>query len=111
MIKLNEEGIEQLWQEYNTMEILDAVDELDKVRYVISDDYDFRPPEIRSQLLKIHTLAFKQLGEGFTLKDKEVEELSDLIDEVNMTVSDMIEQLRRIREALKPLEKMFTWEE
>ena len=111
MIKLCEEGLDELWEEYNTMEILDAVDALDKVRYVISDDYDFKPPEIRYQLLKIHTLAFKLLGEGFTLKQEQVEELSDLIDGVNMTVSDMIEQLRRIREALRPLEKMFTWEE
>jgi len=61
LIKLNEEGIEELWEEYNTMEILDVVDALDKVRYVIGEEGGFKPPEIRDQLLKIHALAFKQL--------------------------------------------------
>ena len=94
------------------MQLLYAVDALDKVRYIVGDEDDFKPPEIRRQLLKIHKLALKQLGEGLTLTDEEVEELSDLIDEVDMTVFDMIEQLRKIREALRPLmKKMFTWED
>ena len=61
------------------MEILNVIDALDAVRYVIADDDDFKPPEVRDPLLKIHTLAFKQLGEGFTLEEKEIEELANLV--------------------------------
>jgi len=93
------------------MEILNAVDALDAVRYVIADDDDFKPPEIRRQLIRIHKLALKQLGEGLTLNDNEVGELANLVDEVDMTVFDMIEQLEKIKEALKPLEKMYIWDE
>jgi hypothetical protein len=111
LFKLNKKGIDKLWQDYDTMEILHAVDALDAVRYVIADDDDFRPPEIRRQLIRIHKLALKQLGEGLTLDDKEVAELANLVDEINTVVSDMIEQLEKIKEALKPLEKMYIWDE
>ena len=112
MIKLNEEELEELWNNYDTMHLLYAVDALDQVRYVIGDEEDFKPPEIRRQLMRIHELAFKQLGEGFTLKQEEVEELADLVDEVDMTVFGMIEELEKIQKALKPLfDKMFIWDE
>jgi thiamine kinase-like enzyme len=113
LIRLNEEGIEKLWGNYyNTTEILDAVDALDEVRYVMSDDDDLKPPEIRRQLLRIHTLAFKQLGEGSTLRDEEVEELADLIEKVDATISGMIRRLVKIQKTLKPLSKnMFKWED
>jgi len=92
------------------MKILYVVDALDAVRYVVADDDDFKPPEIRRQLIRIHKLTLKQLGEGLTLNDK-VAELANLVDEVDMAVFDMIEQLEKIKEALKPLEKMYIWDE
>jgi Mg/Co/Ni transporter MgtE len=110
MIKLSEEGIQELWEKYETMQILYAVDALDEVRGIIADD-GIRPPEIRAQLLKIHQLVHQQLNEGFTLTDEEVEQLADLIDEVDMAVFQVIEQLQKIKKTLRPLQKMFTWEE
>ena len=112
MINLNKEGLEELLDDYDTMQIIHAVDALDKVRYIIGDDEDFKPPEVRIQLLRIHKLALKQLSEGLTLTDEEIDELSLLIDEADMTVFGMIEELEKIMAALRPLnEKMFTWEE
>jgi hypothetical protein len=112
LIKLNEEGIEHLWNNYDTMQLLYAFDALDNVRGIISDDDDFRPPEIRSQLLRIHKLASKRLTGGYRLSDEEVKELSDLVNEVDMTVFGMIEELEKIMKALRPLlDRMFTWEE
>ncbi len=58
-----------------------AVDALDQVRYVIGDEEDFKPPEIRRQLMRIHKLASKRHTGGYRLTDEEVEELADLIDE------------------------------
>ena len=112
MIKLNEEGMEELWNDYDTTRIFYAVDALDKVRYVIGDDEDFRPPEIRQQLLRIHKLASNTLTGGYNLTDEEVEELASLVDEADMTIFDMVEELKKILAALRPLrEKMFSWEE
>ena len=112
LFKLDEEGVEELLESYNTMEILDAVEALDEIRYVIADDYDLKPPEIRYQLLKIHKLAFKQLGEEFTLDDEEVAELVKLINEVDTAVQNMISRLVMIHNVLMPLsEKMFKWED
>ena len=112
LFKLDEEGVEELLESYNTMEILDAVEALDEIRYVIADDYDLKPPEIRYQLLKIHKLAFKQLGEEFTLDNEEVEELVKLINEVDTAVQNMISRLVMIHKVLVPLsEKMFKWED
>ena len=112
MFKLDEEGVEELLESYSTVEILDAVEALDEIRYVIADDDDLKPPEIRYQLLRIHKLAFKQLGEEFTLDDEEVAELARLINEVDTNVQNMIDRLVMIHKALAPLsEKMFKWED
>jgi len=112
LIKLNQDGMEELWNSYDTTQIIHAVDALDQIRYVISDDEDFKPPEIRSQLLRIQKLASKTITGGYSLTDEEIEELADLLDEADRTVTDMIGQLKKIQKALKPLlDKMFTWEE
>jgi len=112
MIRLNEEGIEELCDDYDTMQLLYAVDALDQVRYVIGDEEDFKPPEIRRQLMRIHKLASKRLTGGYRLTDEEVEELADLVDEVDMTLFSTVENLEKIQKALKPLsDKMFTYEE
>lgn len=46
LIKINPKSLQELWEEYETMEILYAIDELDGIRAIISDD-GIRPPEIR----------------------------------------------------------------
>ena len=76
---------------------------MDQVRYIIGDEEDFKPPEIRNQLMRIHKLASKLITGGYSLTDEEVEDLADLVDEVDMTFFTMIEQMEKIRKALKPL--------
>lgn len=112
MIKLNKEGFEELCDNYDPMQLICAIDALDEVQCIFRDEEAFKSPEVRIQLLRIHELIFKQLCEGLSLSDEEVDELSLLIGEADMTMFEIIDELEKIREALRPLrERMFVWEE
>lgn len=109
MIKLSEQGIEELQQEYDTRHILHAIEALDELRSILADDGQRRPAG-RDKLLKIYQLAHKRLDERYTLTDDEVDELKALIEDVDMQVFRMLAQLEKIEMALGPLEKMFASE-
>lgn len=111
MIRLSDAGIQELQKSYDTGDILSAVDALDEVRGMVADEGINMPPEIRQRLMRIHQLAHRRLNDGLPLTDEQVDELSLFVDEVSMDVYQMIRCLEELAELLRPLEKMFTWEE
>ena len=102
MIELNEVGVEKLWGDYDIMQLIYAVDAFDKVRCIFEDEENLKSPEARIQLLRIHKLLFKQLSTGSPLSDDETDELSLLISEADTTIFEIIEELEKIRKALRP---------
>ena len=54
---MRQEDWQRLYDGFETRDLLDAVDHIDEVRQAIGDEEDGRPPEPRSDLLKLHGLA------------------------------------------------------
>ena len=61
--KLTEKKNQELYEKFETMRILYAVDDLDKVRSIVSDVFNPdgfpKPPELRDKLLELHEKAHK----------------------------------------------------
>jgi hypothetical protein len=49
--------LNKLEDNFETADLLRAVDEIDKMRSYLNDRDNFRPPQIRDDLLKLHGLA------------------------------------------------------
>jgi len=116
-MKLSNKGVDKLYNSYDTMDLLYAVDALDQVRYLLADDdKTLRPPEIRQRLMRLHQLASQLLNEFGQLSDKESEELLNLREEIESEVFEMQSHLDKIYDALRPLEDLYPnedeyWEE
>ena len=66
MAKVTEEEWQALYENFETTWLLSAVDQLDKVRGVLADGENWEPPEIRTNLLKLHQLAMDVVNKGWT---------------------------------------------
>jgi hypothetical protein len=56
--------------DFDTMDLLEAVDHLDQIRYRVADQEKLRPPEVREQLMELHQLIFGLMREGRTIPDE-----------------------------------------
>ena len=95
-------ALEDFWDEFDTRKVLDAVDGLDNVRGVLGDDEDGRPPEVRQDLLKLHKMAMS-MRETQSSDPEEMEQLLNLATDIEMTVSECIEDLTRITDVVSRL--------
>ena len=59
MAEMNDRDWEALHENFDTAELLTAVDSLDALRGHLNDREHFQPPEIRGELLKLHGLAMR----------------------------------------------------
>ena len=103
--KLTEKTNQELYEKFDVHRILDAVDLLDEVRPVISDQFNEdgfpRPPEIREQLLRLHEKANDIIGGEF--RHDTDKGMFDLAWEVEDEIYDVIEKLEKIQEAIGAL--------
>lgn len=89
---------------YDSHDLLEAVDRLDDVRPVISDE-GYNPPEIRTQLLKLHGMAM-ELKDRSTLDlqgKRDFSRMMALAGDLDMEISGCIENLERISDTLNGL--------
>ena len=111
--KLTEKKIEELYEKFDTQRLLDAVDTLDDVRPVISDQFNEdgfpRPPEIRDNLLKLHEKAHKIINGEFSY-DTDMG-MFDLAWELEEELYDIIESLEKIKKVINDLTKLTPSEE
>lgn len=104
--ELTEKKNQELYEKFETMRILRAVDALDRIRPVISDQFNSngfsKPPELRDKLLKLHEMAHKIINlyncktdSGmFDLAWEIEEEISEVVahlDEIRKTIDDLID--------------------
>jgi len=95
-------ALKKLRENFESRDILDAVGHLDEIRPIISDD-DFRPPEIRDRLLKLHREAMELINYTGS-KDKErLDAVLDKAEEIDSEVFDCMENLDKIRTILTKL--------
>lgn len=111
--KLTEKKIEELYEKFDTQRLLDAVDALDDVRPVISDQFNEdgfpRPPEIRDKLLKLHEKAHKIINGEFSY-DTDMG-MFDLAWELEEELYDVIENLEKIKKVIDDLTNLTPSEE
>lgn len=97
---MKQEDWQRLYEGFETRDLLDAVDHIDEVRQSIGDQEYNRPPELRTNLLKLHGLAMDVVNNGFT---SSADEMFDLADELSLQVCGLTVALEKIQETLDQL--------
>lgn len=89
---VNTEVLEELQQSFDTMEILDAVDLIDKIRASICN-----PEDMRFDLLRLHGQAHALInGDYSNSSGKEGYAIWELADELEIEISEWAEKLRKV---------------
>lgn len=99
-LKITKEDRIKFYEEFDTHEILYAIDNLDEIRDHISDS-GIRPPQIRDDLLKLHTIAF-DLQQGGPI----TEDLYNLTEEISSTIYSVIEAAEKVQETVDELQRL-----
>ncbi len=111
--KLTEKKNQELYEKFETRDILDAITALDELRAIFSDEYSDggipTPPEFRSKLFKLHEKARKIINGEFQYKTDDG--LFDLAWEIEDEIDEAVEQLEYIQEAISKLTALSPSEE
>lgn len=96
--------LNRLEDNFETADLLRAVDEIDKMRGYLNDRDHHRPPQLRDDLLRLHTLA----GRLINARAKgEAREFFDLALELDDQVFDLMESLEVVRDILTKLTDLY----
>ena len=104
MVKLTDEEMQTLYENFETSSLLTAIDQLDKVRGELADGNNGEPPEIRTELLRLHQLAMEVVNNGRT---GQARELFELAGDLEMQVFEMVEALDDIQQTLNKLTDLY----
>jgi len=102
--KMADEEWQNLYQNFETTWLLSAVDHVDLLRGHLGDGEYFKPPEIRTDLLKLHDMAMDVVNNGWT---SEASEMFELADGLEMQALEMMESLEYIQQVLRKLTDLF----
>ena len=100
MTEMNDADWEALHENFETAELLSAVDSFDALRGYLNDRENFQPPEIRGDLLKLHGLAMKVIGAGAR---GGATEMFDLAEDLEDQIARMLEEMEQIADTLEKL--------
>jgi hypothetical protein len=89
-----------LYENFETTELLRAVDAIDNLRDDLNDGEAHRPPELRTNLLKLHRLAMDVVDKDLRSKASGMFDLAIDIDE---QVSHMMSELEQVKDTLTKL--------
>jgi hypothetical protein len=93
-----------VYENFATCALLEAVDAVDRLRDDLNDGEDCRPPELRTNLLKLHSLAMTVVNGGAVSQAPAVFNLAMDLDE---QVSQMMTQLEYIQDTLSQLVALY----
>lgn len=102
MAGMSDRDWETLHDNFDTSELLKAIDCLDALRCLLSDREQFQPV-LRGELLKLHGLAMKVIGEGATAGARD---MFDLAADLEDQVSAMAEEIDQIADILARLQSL-----
>ena len=97
---MTEDEWRNLYENFETTWLLEAVDHVDNLRGYLGDGDYFEPPEIRTNLLKLHGIAMNVVNNGW---DSQLGEMAELTDELEMQASEMLRSLRAVQQTLRKL--------
>ena len=100
---MREEEWRRLYENYETTWLLGAVGHVDELRGHLGDGEHLEPPEIRTDLLKLHELAMDVVNNGW---DSRLHELAELAVDLETQTVEMMESLEAIHQALSRLTEL-----
>lgn len=95
---------QHLYENFETTDLLAAVDLLDTVRGVLGDGPHWEPPELRINLLQLHQKAMDVVNRGYR---EGAQEMFDLAIELDLEVFSLIESLEAIQKILSTLTDLY----
>ena len=95
---LSKKGIKKIYHEYDSMNLLQAVDALDEIRGIVGDQEHYKPPQIRFDLMNLHTYIFNLIRQGQSLNRDEREKLYCIVENLESEMSTIIENATMISE-------------
>lgn len=87
-------------ENFETHSLLRAVDAVDELRDDLNDGEHATPPQLRTDLLKLHQLAMAVINEG---SRSQVADLFELAGDLDEQVSYMMTKLEAVQETLSRL--------
>ena len=104
MAKMTDEEWQHLYENFETMDLLDAVSHIDAARSSLGDGPNFEPPELRTNLLKLHQMAMDVVNNGWTDK---AYDMFMLAEDLDSEVFQTIENLEAVSKILSRLTDLF----
>ena len=104
MSTMTDEEWQHLYENFETTALLNAVDAVDSLRDDLNDGEGCRPPELRTNLLKLHELAMAVVNHGAR---SQATEMFDLAVDLDEQVSHMMNELEQIQDALAKLVALY----
>jgi hypothetical protein len=105
VIRISDEEWNALTPEaFDTTTLLGAVDAVDSMRGDLSDDEYGGPPEIRTELLRLHQLAMGVFNQGARSDVAELFEKAVLLED---QVMDLMNSLEQVQETLSQLTALY----
>lgn len=103
-VMMTDAELNKLEDNFETADLLRAVDAIDRMRELLNDREHFRPPQIRDDLLKLHTLGNRLIN---VRAKGEAREFFDLAMELDDQVFDLMESLEVVRDILTRLTELY----
>ena len=104
---VNGKVLDELYQSFDTMRILEAVDIIDEIRYRICE-----PDQMRQDLLKLHGMAHTLInGAEMTVSADADSSIWELADDLDMEIFEWVPKLERVIETLQELIRLAPEEE
>ncbi len=101
---MTDEEWQHLYENFETTELLSAVDAVDSLRDDLNDGEYCQPPELRTNLLKLHELAMAVVNNGAV---SQASEMFDLAMDLEEQVSHMMANLEQIQDTLAKLVALY----
>lgn len=100
---MTDEEWQKLYENFETHWLLEAVDLVDNLRGHLGDGEHFQPPEIRTELLKLHGMAMDVVNNGW---DSQIQEMAELALDLEQQTSDMLRTLEALHKTLSKLTQL-----
>lgn len=100
MPKITSEEYRKIYDNFESRDILIAVDVFDSARHHLANQGVNTPPQIRINLLQLHELAMDLTCYGDKTK---VKELFELADDLEYDLDDAISSLKKVRKIIRNL--------
>jgi hypothetical protein len=101
---ITEEEWQHCYENFETTALLSAVDAVDCLRDDLNDGEGCRPPELRTDLLKLHELAMAVVNNGARGQASKMFDLAMNLDE---QVSHMMNELEQVQDTLAKLVALY----